>query len=43
MQLLEQLEIPYYSQSIYAKPSEAVAGNTDSVGEAEVREFTKFE
>ena len=39
--VLEQLEIPYYSQSIYAKPSEAVAGNAD--GEAEVREFTKFE
>lgn len=37
--VLEQLEIPYYSQSIYAKPS--VAGNAD--GEAEVREFTKFE
>ena len=39
--VLEQLEIPYYSQSIYAKPSEAVAGNAD--GKAEVREFTKFE
>lgn len=35
--VLEQLEIPYYSQSIYVKPSVA----DDSV--AEVREFTKFE
>ena len=33
--VLEQLEIPYYSQSIYAKP--------DSEAKAEVREFTKFE
>lgn len=33
--VLEQLEIPYYSQSIYAKP--------DGEAKAEVREFTKFE
>ena len=33
--VLEQLEIPYYSQSIYAKP--------DGNSEAKVREFTKFE
>lgn len=33
--VLEQLEIPYYSQSIYAKP--------DGDSEVKVREFTKFE
>lgn len=33
--VLEQLEIPYYSQSIYAKP--------DGDSEDKVREFTKFE
>lgn len=33
--VLEQLEIPYYSQSIYAKP--------DGNSEDKVREFTKFE
>ena len=33
--VLEQLEIPYYSQSIYAKP--------DGEAKTEVREFTKFE
>lgn len=33
--VLEQLEVPYYSQSIYAKP--------DGDSEDKVREFTKFE
>lgn len=33
--VLEQLEIPYYSQSIYIKP--------DGEAKTEVREFTKFE
>ena len=33
--VLEQLEVPYYSQSIYAKP--------DGDSEVKVREFTKFE
>lgn len=37
--VLEQLEIPYYSQSIYAKPN----SNADGEAEAKVREFTKFE